>query len=637
MGHKHTAECDCEAKHGHDHEHHHEHGSEKKERIKIIVSAILFAAALLIEHMMHAKTTALPVYLVAYVLVSFDVLKEAAESIIHGEVFDENFLMAVASIGAIALGDYSEAVAIMLLFAIGEQIEEAAEEKSRKSISDLMDIRPDFANLVVGDEIKKVSPEEVHIGDYIIVKPGEKIPMDGKVAEGESSLDTRAITGESVPRTVRKDDNVISGCINNSGALTIRVTREFSESTVSKILELIENADEVKSTPEKFITKFARVYTPVVCGLALLIAVVPSLITGQWSEWINRAITFLVVSCPCALVISVPLAFVGSIGKASKSGILIKGSNYMEVLDKTETVAFDKTGTLTKGVFKVQKVITYGYEEDEILRLAAFAESFSNHPIAKSIIEAYGEEIDYDKIGSFKEISGHGVFANIENKNILAGNDKLMHEFGIEFTVSDEQGTVVYVAVDDKLAAVIVIADEIKEDAYNALSELKKLGVKEFVMLTGDQQKVADYTGEKLGMSASYGDLLPTDKVDKIRELTKREGREGSLAFVGDGINDAPVLAMADVGVAMGMLGSDATIEAADVVLMTDEPSKLAEAIRVSRKALRTAKQNIVFALFVKLLVLVLGAFGLASPGMAVFADVGVMLLCVLNSVRTMK
>ena len=629
--------------HSHEHNHHHEsegangHDEDRRAIIKIIISAVLFAAALLIERVFHKDITAIPVYLAAYVIVSFDVLKEAAESIIHGEVFDENFLMAVASVGAIALGNYAEAVAVMLFFAIGERIEEAAEDKSRKSISELMSIKPESANLKTDDGIETVSPEAVSVGDIIIVKPGEKIPLDGIVTEGEAYIDTKALTGESVPRSVKAGDAVVSGCVNNDGLLTIKVTKIYDDSTVSRILDLVENASESKSSSEKFITKFSKVYTPAVCIMAVCLAVIPSLITGEWKEWIYRALTFLVISCPCALVISVPLSFFGGLGSASRRGILIKGSNYLEALAETETAVFDKTGTLTKGVFKVQNVVTEGIEEDELIRLVAHAESFSNHPIAVSIGEAYGKEVDSDALGAFKEIYGHGVFANVDGRNVLAGNAKLMKEYGIEYIPCDYPGTVVYTAVDEKYTGYIVIADEIKDDAKEAIDNLKKAGVKEFYMLTGDSRSIAEDVGNKLGFTEVFGELLPTDKVDKLRELLKRSGRKGKLIFTGDGINDAPVLAMADIGVAMGGLGSDAAIEAADVVLMTDEPSKLADALAIAARTVSISRQNIVFAIGIKLLVLVLGACGVASAWMAVFADVGVMLICVLNSLRSLK
>lgn len=617
--------------------HSEENTDERKELLKIIAAGLLFIAAVVIDSVYKKHGFAIPVYLVSYLIVSFDVLKEAFENIKSKELFDESFLMAVASIGAIILGDFREAAVVMLLFAIGERIEEAAEEKSRRSIGELMDIKPDTAHLIVGEDIKTLHPERVNAGDTIVIRPGEKIPLDGVITEGESFADTSALTGESVPRRITVGDEVISGCINTEGVIKVKVTKEYSESTVNRILELVENASETKSTQEKFITKFSKVYTPTVCILALLLAVIPSLITGDWRVWIYRALTFLVISCPCALVISVPMSFFGGIGAASRKGILVKGSNYLEALDDMETAVFDKTGTLTKGVFEVKKTVSKGITHLELLRLAAFAEGFSSHPIAKSIVEAYEGEIDYDKIGAYKEIMGQGVFANVEDKNILVGNEKLMHEYGIEFEPVNEAGTVCYFAMDEKYIGYILIADKLKEDAKTAIDELKSFGVSEFVMLTGDNQVIADAVGEELGMTEVHGGMMPTDKVDRVRELLKREGRKGQLVFTGDGINDAPVIAIADVGVAMGGLGSDAAIEAADVVLMTDEPGKLAEAVRIAKRTVSIAKQNIVFAIGVKVLVLVLGAVGVAAAWMAVFADVGVMLICVLNSLRNLR
>ena len=552
-------------------------------------------------------------------------------------MFDENFLMSVATIGAFFIGEYPEAVAVMLFYQVGEWFQSAAVDQSRKSIAKLMDIRPDSANLLVNGQIKAVAPDTIEIGQQILVKPGEKVPLDGQIIDGSSMVDTSALTGESVPRTVKVGDEILGGFINKNGALTINVTKKFGDSTVSKILDLVENASSKKAPAENFISKFARYYTPVVVVLAVLLAVIPPFIFPDTSinEWVYRALTFLVISCPCALVISVPLSFFGGIGGASKLGVLIKGSNYLEILANTETIVFDKTGTLTKGNFVVQNITSVVLPEEELLRLTATAEQLSTHPIAISIKESYGKETV--PATAIEEVAGHGIKATIEGKTVLVGNAKLMKQFGIEAPEVKEAGTLIFVAIDNQFAGYLVIADQLKPDAISAIKELKAEGVKQTVMLTGDNQQVAEAIAKEVGVDKVYAELLPDGKVDRLEELLKASSPKNKVAFVGDGMNDAPVLARADVGIAMGGLGSDAAIEAADVVIMNDEPSRIASAIKLSRKTLRIVKQNIIFAIAVKIIVLVLGALGLASMQAAVFADVGVTIIAVLNAMRCLR
>ena len=603
----------------------------KKEIIKILTSLVLLLIALLVP--IDNQIIKITIYVIAYLVVGFEVLKEAIENIFKGKVFDENFLMTIATIGAFAIGEYPEAVTVMLLYQVGETFQDYAVDNSKKSIENLMNIRPDFANVLRENAEIKVNPEEVKVREIIIVKPGEKIPLDGKVIEGESMLDTTALTGESVPRTANTGDNVFSGCINQTGVLRIQVNKEFGESTVSKILNLVENAEDKKSKSENFITKFAKYYTPVVVILAVIIAIVPPIVIKEanFTEWLYRALSFLVVSCPCALVISIPLSFFAGIGGASKIGVLIKGENYLEALANVNTVVFDKTGTLTKGVFEVKKVEA---SKQDIIKYSAYAENYSNHPIAVSIKKAYNEKIDEKLISDIKEISGKGISVKVENKQVLVGNEKLMQENNIEYTKCNEIGTVVYVAIENKYAGYILISDEIKEDSFKAIRELKD-NKKQTIMLTGDKKEVGEDVAKKLGMDKVYTELLPDGKVKKVEELIKQ--KNGTLAFVGDGINDAPVLALSDIGIAMGGLGSDAAIEAADIVIMTDEPSKINKAIKISKKAMRIVKQNIVFAISIKALVLVLSAVGIATMWEAVFADVGVSVIAVLNAIRILK
>lgn len=574
-------------------------------------------------------------FFISYLIVGYEILLEAIENIKEGEFFGEEFLMSIASLGAFFMGEYPEAVAVMLFFQIGEMFEEYAEDKSKKSIESLMKLKPDYANVKNENSIIQKSPEEVEIGDIIVVKPGEKVPLDGIVIKGEALIDTSMLTGEAVPRRVIENDEILSGSINTNSVLEIKVTKVFQESTVSKILNLVENAGEKKAHAEKFITKFAKVYTPLVILAALLIATIPTIVLKQeFLTWLYRALTFLVVSCPCALVVSVPLSFFGGIGGASKKGILVKGSSYLEVLSKLETVVFDKTGTLTKGVFKVQSIEPLE-KKDELLKIAAYAENYSNHPIANSIKEAYGKEIDKEKVTNVEEISGNGIIANVEGQKVCIGNLKLMQSIGIKISKEDTAGTVVYIAIENSYAGKIVISDEIKEDSKNAITDLKKCGIKNTVMLTGDRKEVGDSVGKELKIDKVYAELLPTDKAKKLEELIKDTKKK--VAFVGDGLNDAPVLAMADVGIAMGAYGTDAAIEAADVVIMTDEPSKIVTAIKIAKKTMKIARENIIFAIGVKLIVLALGFFGIATMWEAVFADVGVTVLATLNSLRTLK
>ena len=577
--------------------------------------------------------------IVAYVILGWDVVWQAVKNITRGQVFDEHFLMSVSTIGAFAIGEYPEAVAVMLFYQVGEFFQSLAVKRSRKSISDLMDICPDSATVKRNGVLQVVSPESVAVGEIIVVKPGEKIPLDGIVVDGESMLDTKALTGESVPRSIRKGDEALSGCINQSGLLTLKVTKIFGESTVSKITDLVENASARKAPTENFITTFARYYTPVVVGMAAVLAIIPPLVLGGgWSEWLRRGFVFLIVSCPCALVISIPLTFFGGIGAASKRGVLVKGSNYLEALNKVSVVVFDKTGTLTKGVFEVANIIpAAGYQKEQVLEYAAQAESYSNHPIAKSILATYGKPIDQKQFSDFEEISGHGISVMVQGKKVLAGNSKLMESEKIAYAACDAAGTKFYVAADGSYVGCILIADEVKPDSKCAIAELKKIGVEKTVMLTGDDERIGKSVADELGLDAYYAQLLPDQKVEKLEMLDKQKRQGSKLAFVGDGINDAPVLARADVGIAMGGLGSDAAIEAADVVLMTDEPSKLVEAIDVAKATKRIVMQNIVIALGIKSVFLVLGALGMAGMWEAVFGDVGVTIIAVLNAMRILK
>ena len=615
---------------------------QKKVLIRIIVAAIL----LVILHFVPLEGLWLGLlYLIPYAVIGYDILRKAVLGIMHGEVFDENFLMAVATVGAMGLGEYSEGVAVMLFYQIGELFQSVAVGKSRQNISALMDIRPDYANIEAEDgSLEQVDPDDVEIGTIIVVRPGEKVPIDGVVVEGTSTLNTSALTGESVPREITVDQNVISGCVNLTGLLKIRTTKEFGESTVSKILDLVENSSMKKSKSENFITKFARYYTPAVCYSALALAILPpviNLIMGNpaaWSTWIIRALTFLVISCPCALVISIPLSFFGGIGAASACGILVKGSNYLEAMSETKYVVFDKTGTLTKGVFDVTGIYPgQGFTEEELLEYAAYAESYSSHPISKSLKNAYGKELDASNVSDVEEISGHGVTAKVNGRQVAAGNAKLMKSLNLAYTENTGVGTVVHVAVDGNYAGYILISDVIKDGAKEAIGSLKNSGVKKCIMLTGDSKTVAEHVAGELKLDEVHSEPLPADKVSCVEKLLQEKGAKEKLAFVGDGINDAPVLSRADIGIAMGALGSDAAIEAADVVLMDDNPAKIALAMRISRKCLRIVYENIVFALAVKAICLILGALGIANMWVAIFADVGVMVLAVLNAIRCLR
>ncbi len=608
----------------------------KKSLIQIIISAILFAIGLLVPFSNEWITKG--IYIVAYLIVGLEIVIKAIKNIFKGEVFDEHFLMAVATIGAFAIGEFPEAVAVMLFYQIGELFQDYAVDKSKESITNLMDIRPDVAVVKRNGKLETVKPETVKIGEEIVVKPGEKIPLDGTIIDGRSMLDTSALTGESVPRSAKIGEKVLSGCINQSGVLTIKVEKEFVESTVSKILDLVENASNKKSKSENFITKFAKIYTPTVVGIAVLLAIIPPFLLnwGSFSEWLERALTFLVVSCPCALVISIPLGFFGGIGGASRKGVLIKGSNYLELLSKTDIFVFDKTGTLTEGVFEVQKINPVDISEEELLKIAAYAESYSNHPISASIKKAYQKEINQEIIEKTEEISGKGIVSQIENKTVVIGNNKIMQEKGIEYKESNDIGTILYVAINNKFEGSIVIADKIKEDAKQTIQGLKRNNVSKNVMLTGDKKEIAEKVAKQIEIDEVYTDLLPDQKVEKVEELMKQKTEKGKLAFVGDGINDAPVLAISDIGIAMGGLGSDAAIEAADIVIMNDKPSKILEAIKISNKTMRIVKQNIIFAISVKILVLILGACGIATMWEAVFADVGVSFIAILNSLRAL-
>ena len=613
---------------------------DKKRTIRLAVGAVVYAIGMALTVFAKLPTLAeLAFLIVAYVILGWDVVWQAVKNITRGQVFDEHFLMSVSTIGAFAIGEYPEAVAVMLFYQVGEFFQSLAVKRSRKSISDLMDIRPDSATVKRNGVLQVVSPESVAVGEIIVVKPGEKIPLDGIVVDGESMLDTKALTGESVPRSIRKGDEALSGCINQSGLLTLKVTKSFGESTVSKITDLVENASARKAPTENFITTFARYYTPVVVGMAAVLAIIPPLVLGGgWSEWLRRGFVFLIVSCPCALVISIPLTFFGGIGAASKRGVLVKGSNYLEALNKVSVVVFDKTGTLTKGVFEVANIIpAAGYQKEQVLEYAAQAESYSNHPIAKSILATYGKPIDQKQFSDFEEISGHGISVMVQGKKILAGNSKLMESEKIAYAACDAAGTKFYVAADGSYVGCILIADEVKPDSKCAIAELKKIGVEKTVMLTGDDERIGKSVADELGLDAYYAQLLPDQKVEKLEMLDKQKRQGSKLAFVGDGINDAPVLARADVGIAMGGLGSDAAIEAADVVLMTDEPSKLVEAIDVAKATKRIVMQNIVIALGIKSVFLVLGALGMAGMWEAVFGDVGVTIIAVLNAMRILK
>ncbi len=635
---------------------------------RILVTAVLYAALVAADHMKMIPAVfegwkLLFLYFIPYFVIGWDILYKAVRNIKNGQIFDENFLMAVATIGAFGVNEYSEAVAVMLFYQVGELFQSYAVNRSRQSITDLMDICPEYANIEEDGQLKQVDPDDVEVGDIIVIKPGEKIPLDGKVVFGESMVDTSALTGESVPRTVKEGDDLVSGCVNGNGLLRAEVTKEFDDSTVAKILELVENASSKKAHVENFITRFARYYTPAVVIGAVVLAVIPPLFAGQsWAEWVRRACTFLVISCPCALVISVPMSFFSGIGAASKKGVLVKGSNYLEIMSKLHTVVFDKTGTLTKGEFKVARIYSVDEEADtagngenesgesaengtdprsekqrKILELAALAESYSDHPISRSIRDAWGKKLDQSRVSDAQEISGHGVKVKIDGKMVLAGNGKLMDEKGISYTECDSIGTVVYVAEDGRFLGSIVIADGIKDGVKDAIQRLKRAGVSKTVMLTGDRRNVAEAVAKEIGLDEVHAQLLPGDKVDAVESLMKFLPESKKLAFVGDGINDAPVLSRADVGIAMGSMGSDAAIEAADVVLMDDDPGKIADIVRISRKTMGIVMQNIVFALGVKFVVLAMGAFGVANMWEAVFADVGVSVIAILNAMRALK
>lgn len=604
---------------------------------RLITGTVVYAAALVIKSNVVWLQPFL--FLISFLCIGGDIILKALRNISHGQVFDENFLMSIATIGAFIIGEYPEGVAVMLFYQVGELFQSYAVDKSRKSIAQLMDICPDYANVKEQDTILRKNPEEVGIGDVILIKAGEKIPLDSTVMEGTSLIDTSALTGESVPRKAGPGDSILSGCINVNGVITARVTKEFGESTVSKILDLVESAGSKKSNSERFITKFSRYYTPAVVAAAVLLGVLPPLIIEGASlrDWIYRALSFLVVSCPCALVVSIPLSFFSGLGGASRKGILMKGSNYLETMAQVETIVFDKTGTLTKGVFKVQNVESISFPPKELLMLTAYAESFSNHPISLSLREAYQKEIDSSAVSNVEEVSGHGVIAQVNGRTVAAGNGKLMASLGISWDSQEQSGTIVHVAVDGQYGGYIVITDEVKEDSQKAIRELKKAGILKTVMLTGDNRTVAEQVAGKLGIDEVYSELLPGDKVEQLEKLFLQKTRKGKIAFVGDGMNDAPVLARADIGIAMGGLGSDAAIEAADVVIMTDEPSKLTAAIKISRKTLKIARQNTVFAIGIKALVLLLSAAGTATMWAAVFADVGVTVLAVVNSFRALQ
>ena len=612
---------------------------QKKMLIRIIIAAVLIVVFSLLPAEGYLRFV---LFMIPYLVIGYDILKKAFKGILNKQVFDENFLMAVATVGAILLGDYSEGVAVMLFYQIGELFQSYAVGKSRRNISELMDIRPDYANIEKDGTLEQVDPDEVEIGTIIVVQPGEKVPIDGVIIEGISTLNTSALTGESLPRDAKAGDEVISGCINMTGLLKIRTTKEFGESTVSKILELVENSSSRKSKSENFISKFAKYYTPAVCYGALALAFIPPivlLIMGKpaiWGDWIYRALTFLVISCPCALVISIPLSFFAGIGGASNQGILVKGSNYLETLAQTKYVVFDKTGTMTQGVFEVSGIHHNEMPDEKLLEYAALAECSSSHPISKSLQKAYGKPIDRNRVTDIEEISGNGVIAKVDGISVAAGNTKLMNRLGIAYQDCHHVGTVVHMAIDGKYAGHILISDIIKPHAKEAIAELKKAGISKTVMLTGDSKRVADQIAEELGIQEVYSELLPADKVSRVEELLNQKSEKDKLAFVGDGINDAPVLSRADIGIAMGALGSDAAIEAADIVLMDDDPLKISKAIKIARKCIRIVYENIYFAIGIKVLCLILGALGIANMWMAIFADVGVMILAVLNAIRTL-
>ena len=615
---------------------------QKKMLYRIIVTFLVFAVLMVCEHTGRMdgwnKIVLFVIYLVPYLVIGYDIVYKAARNISHGQVFDENFLMMIATFGAFGVGEYSEAVAVMLFYQVGELFQGYAVGKSRQSISDMMDICPEYANIEEDGVLKQVDPDDVEVGSIIVVKPGERIPLDGIVVEGESLIDTAALTGESVPRSAKAGDEIISGCVNGSGTLKVKTTKEFDDSTVAKILELVENASSKKAKVENFITRFAKYYTPVVTIGAVILAILPPLILGGgWAEWIQRACIFLVISCPCALVISVPLGFFGGIGAASKIGVLVKGSNYLEAVAEMTTIVFDKTGTLTKGEFKVTDVITENGSKEELIELAALGEGYSNHPIANSIREAYGKELDLNRVTNTEEIAGHGIKAVIDGKTVLLGNEKLMKSESIFYTSCKSMGTVVYVACNGVFEGAVVISDTIKDGAKEAIRDMKQVGVRHTVMLTGDRREAAETVAQTLGIDEVHAELLPGGKVEQVEALLKAEKQKERLAFVGDGINDAPVLTRADIGIAMGSMGSDAAIEAADIVLMDDDVTKIASVVRIARKTLRIVKQNIVFALAIKALVLILGALGMANMWEAVFADVGVSVIAILNSMRTLN
>ena len=615
---------------------------QKRMLVRIIISFVLFAALMVAEHtgaLERINTWILfVIYLVPYLVIGYDIVYKAVRNISHGQVFDENFLMMIATFGAFGVGEYSEAVAVMLFYQVGELFQGYAVGKSRQSISDMMDICPEYANIEEDGVLKQVDPDDVEVGSIIVVKPGERIPLDGIVVEGESLIDTAALTGESVPRSAKAGDEIISGCVNGSGTLKVKTTKEFDDSTVAKILELVENASSKKAKVENFITRFAKYYTPVVTIGAVILAILPPLIIGGgWAEWIQRACIFLVISCPCALVISVPLGFFGGIGAASKIGVLVKGSNYLEAVAEMTTIVFDKTGTLTKGEFKVTDVITENGSKEELIELAALGEGYSNHPIANSIREAYGKELDLNRVTNTEEIAGHGIKAVIDGKTVLLGNEKLMKSESIFYTSCKSMGTVVYVACNGVFEGAVVISDTIKDGAKEAIRDMKQVGVRHTVMLTGDRREAAETVAQTLGIDEVHAELLPGGKVEQVEALLKAEKEKERLAFVGDGINDAPVLTRADIGIAMGSMGSDAAIEAADIVLMDDDVTKIASVVKIARKTLRIVKQNIVFALAIKALVLILGALGMANMWEAVFADVGVSVIAILNSMRTLN
>ena len=608
----------------------------KKKLIRIIISFILLVIAFILKLDNTIINNIL--FIISYLIVGYDIILKAIRNITRGKVFDENFLMTIATLGAFFISEFPEAVAVMLFYQVGELFQSYAVDKSRKSVASLMDIRPDYANLYHDKKTERVDPNKIKVGDIILIKPGEKIPLDGIVVEGTSTLNTLALTGEAVPRSISVNDEVLSGCINNEGILKVKVTKEFGESTVSKILDLVENASSRKSKSENFISKFAKYYTPIVVIIAILLALIPPLLTDtNFKTWLYRALSFLVVSCPCALVISIPLSFFAGIGASSRIGVLVKGSNYLEALANTEIVVCDKTGTLTEGIFEVQKVNPIGYSKEDLLRYTSYAESYSNHPIALSIKEAYGKDINEKLVTKTKELKGKGIIAKVESKEVLVGNEKLMIEYNIDYIKSNDIGTVIYIAIDKTFAGTIIISDKIKEDAYKAVKEFRENNVKKIVMLTGDREEISKNVSKELKLDKYYAELLPQDKVKKVESLMKEKSESGKLVFIGDGINDAPVLALSDIGVAMGGLGSDAAIEAADIVIMTDEPSKLANAIKISKKTMQIVKENTIFAITVKILVLLLSAVGIATMWAAVFADVGVSVIAIINALRILR